>query len=257
MLLNLCVNARDAMPDGGRITIRASNLMVDEHYAAMNIDARVGPYLQIEVEDTGVGMPSDVVDKIFDPFFTTKDLGKGTGLGLSTSLAIVKSHGGFIRVYSEPGRGSIFRIYLPAVADESLAAEAAVAEATLPRGRGETILVVDDEAAVRQITKQTLEAFGYRVLLAADGSEAVSTYVQHRRRSRWSDRHDDAGDGRAGDHPRAAPPQPAGPRHRRQRHPGRWRRGAAVSTESSTSCRSLHRRRPAHGGADSHAPAVS
>ena len=179
VLLNLCVNARDAMPDGGRITIRAANLMIDEHYAAMNIDARVGPYLQIEVEDTGVGMSGDIVDKIFDPFFTTKDLGKGTGLGLSTSLAIVKSHGGFIRVYSELGRGTIFRLYLPAVADEGLAAEAAVAEATLPRGRGETILVVDDEAAVRQITKQTLEAFGYRVLLAADGSEAVSTYVQH------------------------------------------------------------------------------
>jgi CheY-like chemotaxis protein len=128
------------------------------------------------VEDTGTGIPPEVIEKIFDPFFTTKELGKGTGLGLSTSVAIVKGHGGYIRVSSEPGKGTKFKIYLPARTEASAEIVAEVA-AEMPRGKGELILVVDDEVSVRQITKQTLEAFGYRVVLAADGAEALAAYT--------------------------------------------------------------------------------
>ncbi len=178
VLLNLCVNSRDAMPDGGLITVKVENLMIDEHYAGMNIEASPGPYLKIEVEDTGHGIPAGIMEKLFDPFFTTKEVGKGTGLGLSTSLAIIRSHGGFISTYSDPGMGARFRIYLPG--ETYLGTDAALlSESILPRGNGETVLVVDDEASIRQITRQTLEAFGYKVLLAADGSEAVSVYVSH------------------------------------------------------------------------------
>ncbi len=130
----------------------------------------------LRVEDTGTGIPAHVVDKIFDPFFTTKEVGKGTGLGLSTSMAIVRSHGGFMRVYTEPGKGTQFSVYLPALKDA--ATQNDVAEVELPRGNGETILVVDDERSIRQITEQTLGAFGYRVLLASDGAEAVAIFAQ-------------------------------------------------------------------------------
>lgn len=143
----------------------------------MNIEAREGPYLFIEVEDNGVGIPRNIIDKIFDPFFTTKEVGKGTGLGLATSLAIVKSHGGFIRAYSDPGIGTRMRIYIPAHRS-GVNPFMDLSETTLPRGIGEMVLVVDDEASIRQITRQTLEAFGYRVMLATDGSEAVSICAQ-------------------------------------------------------------------------------
>jgi len=174
----LCVNARDAMAAGGRITIRVTNVVIDEAFVARNIDAQIGPYVMIEIEDTGTGIPPEVFDKIFDPFFTTKGIGKGTGLGLATSLAIVKGHEGFIRAYSDPGLGTRFCIYLPA--QSGLATPvSAVAAVTRPRGNGETVLVVDDEAAIRQIVEQTLKAFGYRVLLACDGAEAVALYAEH------------------------------------------------------------------------------
>lgn len=179
VLINLCVNARDAMPGGGHIIIRASNAAIDAHYAAMCIEAQVGNHLCIEVEDTGTGMTRETIDSIFDPFFTTKEIGAGTGLGLSTALAIVKGHGGFVRVYSDPGAGSRFRIYLPA-ADANAADSILTATPVLPRGRGEIVLVVDDEPTIRQITRQTLEAFGYSVLVAADGAEAVTTFVDYR-----------------------------------------------------------------------------
>jgi PAS domain S-box-containing protein len=179
VLLNLCVNARDAMPEGGSITLVAENLTVTEQYAGRNDDATPGPHVSIQVEDTGCGMTKDVLDKIFDPFFTTKELGKGTGLGLSTSLGIVRSHGGFIRVYSEPGRGSKFHVLLPAIVGASVPAEPQ-REEDLPRGSGETILVVDDEETVRVITQQTLEEFGYRTVPASDGSEAVSTFSRRK-----------------------------------------------------------------------------
>ena len=181
VLLNLCVNARDAMPQGGRITISAARVNIDEHYAAMNAEATPGPHILIQVDDTGTGIPKHIVDKIFDPFFTTKEIGSGTGLGLSTSLSIVRSHGGFIQVYTEPGTGTSFRIHLPAKT-ESGTQGVSTPEVELPRGNGETVLVVDDEPSVRQITKQTLEAFGYRVMLAADGTEAVAIYVEERDR---------------------------------------------------------------------------
>jgi len=178
VLLNLCVNARDAMPAGGCLTIAAANLMIGEQDAAMNIEAHAGRYVKIDVEDTGHGITKNVIDKIFDPFFTTKELGKGTGLGLATSLAIVKSHGGFIRVSSEPGTATRFSLHLPALSRVATPAIAG-ANATLPRGHDETVLVVDDEEAIRQLTSRTLRAFGYRVLLAANGSEAVTLYKQH------------------------------------------------------------------------------
>jgi len=171
VLLNLCVNARDAMPQGGLLSISAENLTLDAQYAALNPEAKPGRYVLIRVEDSGTGIPPEILEKIFDPFFTTKEVGKGTGLGLYTSLGIVKSHGGFVRVSSEVNQGTRFQVYIPADAAE--VAEAASTETTLPRGAGETVLVVDDERIVREITRQTLETFGYRVVLACDGAEAV------------------------------------------------------------------------------------
>jgi CheY-like chemotaxis protein len=125
----------------------------------------------IRVEDSGTGIPPEILEKIFDPFFTTKEVGKGTGLGLYTSLGIIKSHGGFVRVTSELNHGTRFQVYIPAETAE--ATEAATTGTTLPRGAGETVLVVDDERNVREITRQTLETFGYRVVLACDGAEAI------------------------------------------------------------------------------------
>ena len=177
VLLNLCVNARDAMPGGGSLAITAENVLIDTQYAGLNPEARPGPYVALEVEDSGTGMPQGVLDKIFEPFFTTKEVGKGTGLGLSTSLAIVKSHGGFIRAYSEQGKGTRFKVYLPASSEASTTA-AAEMEQQIPRGNGERIMVVDDEESVRCITCQTLEAFGYQVITACDGTEAVSIYAK-------------------------------------------------------------------------------
>lgn len=178
VLLNLCVNARDAMPSGGVLKLTACNLMLDDHYVGLNPEARPGPYVVIQVEDSGSGIPQVILDRIFEPFFTTKELGKGTGLGLSTTLGIVKSHGGFLRVVSEVGTGTQFSIYLPAQKEAGPGA-AAVAPPERPRGDGELILVVDDEEAVREMTRHTLEAYGYRVLLAADGAEAVALFAIH------------------------------------------------------------------------------
>jgi PAS domain S-box-containing protein len=177
VLLNLCVNARDAMPNGGTLSLSAENVVLDQHEATLDTQARPGPHVVFQVEDTGTGIPPEIIDKIFDPFFTTKEVGKGTGLGLSTSLAIIKGHGGFLRVSSRPGHGSRFRVYLPAKANST--PESSLPKPDLPRGHGELILVVDDEAAVRLITRQTLEAFGFRVLLASDGAEAVALYADH------------------------------------------------------------------------------
>jgi PAS domain S-box-containing protein len=181
ILLNLCVNARDAMPNGGSLTISVENCVLDEHYAAMNLQTKPGRYVRISVTDTGIGMPAELLDKIFEPFFTTKEINKGTGLGLSTVLAIVKSHDGAINVYSEPGKGTIFKVYLPAMESRGDASTADDAVVTLPRGKGETILVVDDEASILAVTGQTLEAFGYRVLTARDGVEAVALYAENKK----------------------------------------------------------------------------
>jgi PAS domain S-box-containing protein len=177
VFMNLCVNARDAMPNGGTLNITATNFMIDESFARMHIEARVGAHILVTVSDTGMGIPADALGRIFEPFFTTKELGKGTGLGLSTVLSIVKSHGGFIDVVSEIGRGTHFKVYLPAIPiHEALQAQ----DNELPLGNGELILVVDDEAMIRQTTQASLEAYNYQVLTASDGIEAIALYAQHR-----------------------------------------------------------------------------
>lgn len=178
VLMNLCVNARDAMPDGGTLKLTAENLLIDEHYAGSHIDAKVGPYVVFTVSDTGMGIPGNYLDRIFEPFFTTKEIGKGTGLGLSTAIGIIKGHGGFITVQSEIDQGTTFKVYLPAhgvVEDQSTAVYHC-----LPRGQGELILVVDDEAAIRETTRISLETYGYEVITANDGIEAIALYAQHR-----------------------------------------------------------------------------
>ncbi|MFA6289919.1 MAG: response regulator [Opitutaceae bacterium] len=180
VLLNLCVNARDAMPNGGRIDLVAANVEVDEQYAVMNRGASPGRYVVLRVTDNGCGMPKEVVDRIFDPFFTTKELGKGTGLGLSTVLGIVRSHGGFVNVYSEPGKGSVFKIYLPARAETAGAVASGPEAPALPRGNGELVMVVDDETSILDITRQTLLTFGYQVITAEDGAQAIGLYAIHR-----------------------------------------------------------------------------
>lgn len=179
VLLNLCVNARDAMPGGGKIIVSAENLLLDEHAAGMNPDALPGPYICLEVADNGAGIEPAVIDRIFEPFFTTKDIDKGTGLGLSTTAAIVKSHGGFLRVFSEVGKGTQFRIYLPGRREGAHDASAE-REVELPGGHQELILVVDDEETVRIITQRTLQAFGYRAITATDGADALAQYATHR-----------------------------------------------------------------------------
>jgi len=181
ILLNLCVNARDAMPTGGTLTISAENCVIDEQYAAMNSQAKVGRYVSINVTDSGTGMPQSIIDKMFEPFFTTKELSKGTGLGLSTVMVIVKNHDGMINVYSKPGQGTTFIVHLPAMECAIEVGEKLPEALTLPRGNGETILVVDDEASIVAITSQTLQAFGYRVLTAKDGADAVAIYAEHSR----------------------------------------------------------------------------
>jgi nitrogen-specific signal transduction histidine kinase len=179
VLMNFCVNARDAMAGGGRLTILAENVYIDDNYARMNIEARPGRYVRIKIVDTGSGMPPHIIDKIFEPFYTTKEQGKGTGLGLSTALGIVKGHGGFINVYSEVGSGTQFTIHVPAVTIEQ-ASQRGAGAVELPYGKDELILVVDDERAILEITKTTLETHGYRALTASDGTEAVALYAQHK-----------------------------------------------------------------------------
>jgi len=179
VLMNLCVNARDAMAEGGAISIKAENVFVDENYARMHIDAKAGRFVVITVSDTGPGMSPEVQSRIFEPFFTTKEMTKGTGLGLSTALTIVKSHGGFINVYSEPHKGSQFTIYIPAI-DMPGDRDERPLQTNLPTGNGELILVVDDENSIREITRGTLEAFGYVVVTAADGTEALAIYADRK-----------------------------------------------------------------------------
>lgn len=179
VLLNLCVNSRDAMPNGGTLTITAGNILIDENYARMNLEAKPGPYIVITVSDNGTGIPPGIIDKIFEPFFTTKDPGKGTGLGLATVMALVKGHSGFLNVYSEVGKGTTFKIYLPAAEAVGLN-QNKEEKVEFVHGDGEMILVADDEDSILEISKETLETFGYRVLTATDGTEAVALLAQNR-----------------------------------------------------------------------------
>jgi len=183
VLLNLCINARDAMPEGGRLVLKAANLTLDDHFARLQPEAKPGPHVAIEVTDSGCGIPPENLRRIFDPFFTTKEPGKGTGLGLSTALGIVRSHGGFITVKSTPGTGTTFKVHLPAQPAQE-GEPAARVTTPLPRGRGETVLIVEDEESIRAATVATLELNGYRTLTAVDGIEARAVFQEHQARIR-------------------------------------------------------------------------
>ncbi|GAB1537813.1 response regulator [Scytonema sp. NUACC21] len=177
VLMNLIVNARDAMPNGGTLTLSAENQFIDEQYVRMNLEASVGPYVAITVADTGIGMPLEIADRIFEPFFTTKDFGKGTGLGLSTVRGIIKSHGGFVNVNSRVEEGTEFKVFLPAVA---VTTTSLANHLELPKGNGELILVADDEADILETTKIALETYNYKVLMASNGIEAIALYAQYK-----------------------------------------------------------------------------
>jgi PAS domain S-box-containing protein len=179
ILLNLCVNARDAMPAGGKLEILVENLLLDESYTTRHVQAQPGPCVVLTIRDSGTGIPQEFIDKIFDPFFTTKAPGKGTGLGLSTVLGIVKSHGGFLNVYSEPNKGTQFKVYLPACTNETTRL-AKKERPVVPKGNGELLLVVDDEIMIRETCKSMLEANGYRVVTAEDGTEALAVFALQR-----------------------------------------------------------------------------
>ncbi len=179
VILNLAVNARDAMPGGGRLRIEARNTTVDDAHRQRNPEAGVGPHIVLRVTDDGEGIPPEIAERIFDPFFTTKPAGSGTGLGLATVRQVVQAHGGFIDLRSHPGEGTQFTVYLPASAADLDVSLVSATPAALPHGRNELVLVVDDEAALREITKATLESFGYRVVVAADGAEAVARSAEH------------------------------------------------------------------------------
>ncbi len=174
VLLNLCVNARDAMPRGGQLIISGANADIGNRSTLMG-DGPNGPHVVLQVSDTGEGMPKEIIERIFDPFFTTKEVGKGTGLGLSTAQGIISSHGGYLEVSSTVGEGSAFTIHLPARPVQQ-AAVVIPEETGPPHGNGELILIVDDDASVVSITKQTLEVFGYEVLTAEDGAQAIGVF---------------------------------------------------------------------------------
>jgi PAS domain S-box-containing protein len=180
VLLNLCVNARDAMPAGGTLTLEVTHHAVDETMAAMTPGARPGDYVRVRVTDTGMGILPEARDRLFEPFYTTKKYGEGTGLGLSTTLAIVRSHQGFLTVESERGAGSTFCAYLPASAESVGASVAAGTSAAIPHGHGELILVVDDEESIRHIATEVLQRHGYRVIVARHGAEGAALFARHR-----------------------------------------------------------------------------
>ncbi len=174
VLMNLAVNARDAMPDGGKLILETANVILDQEYARAHIEAKPGHYVLLMVSDTGSGMDADTLEHIFEPFYTTKAPGEGTGLGLAMVHGVVQKHGGYIRCYSEPGEGTTFKIYFPAVASDEKQQEAAVGE--MPRGRSETVLLVDDEEFIRDLGSRILTKAGYTVITASNGKDALAVF---------------------------------------------------------------------------------
>ncbi len=180
VLMNLATNARDAMPHGGTLTVTAEECEIDEMYIQMHQEGEVGKYAVISVTDTGMGMDEKTKDNIFDPFFTTKEVGKGTGLGLAMVYGTIKQHNGFINTYSEPGKGTTFKIYLPLL-DSGVKVMEEKDAGSIPSGT-ETVLFVEDDVNVRNVTKALLEEYGYSVIEAADGKHAVELYKENRDR---------------------------------------------------------------------------
>ena len=178
VLMNLCTNANDAMPDGGRLIIETRNVTLDKEYSDQHAGALPGDYVQLSVSDNGQGMSKDVLEHIFDPFFTQKEVGKGTGLGLAMVYGIVKNHGGYIMCYSELGLGSVFKVYLPAIRSIEEPETPVVGLAEEKCGGDETILFVDDEDGIRELGMTILAGQGYQVLSAETGEEALAVYGQ-------------------------------------------------------------------------------
>lgn len=179
VFMNLVVNARDAMPNGGTLTITAENRIIDKIFAQMHLEAKTGGYIVVTISDTGTGIPPEFLERIFDPFFTTKEIGIGTGLGLSTVLGIIKNHDGFVQVSSQIGKGTKFQVFLPTI-------EGTVSDVTidqeLAQGNGELILIVDGEDVVKQTTQEILEDYNYKTLVANDGIEAITLYAEHKQK---------------------------------------------------------------------------
>lgn len=178
VLLNICLNARDAMINGGTITFEALNSVIDNNFSLRN-SINAGKYVEIIISDTGTGIPENIIDKIFNPFFTTKEPGQGTGLGLSTSLSIIKKHNGLINVFSIPGKGTSFKIHLPVSSSLTLA-EPGKSYSDIPKGEGELIQLIDDEKKILFTVREILEGYGYSVITSPDGSDAVQDYRENK-----------------------------------------------------------------------------
>ena len=229
-VLNMAINARDAMPNGGKLLLETRNVVLDEAYAQANPDVRPGPYVMLAVSDTGTGMPRRCSDKAFEPFFTTKEVGKGTGLGLSMVYGFVKQSGGHVRIYSEVGHGTTIKLYLPPARRPGR--DSPCPDRRRWRSGSETILVVEDDALVRNFVTAQLQSLGYRTLAAADGPAALAHDRERRdvrpavHRRHHARRHDRPPAGRAG---RKAPA-----RHQGALHVGLYRRTRSCITAAST-----------------------
>jgi CheY-like chemotaxis protein len=179
VIVNLAVNARDAMPHGGKFLLQTGTVDLDEAFTRQHKPMAPGPYVTLAVSDTGIGMDQTVLTRIFEPFFTTKEIGKGTGLGLATVYGLLKQMAGHIWVYSEPGRGTTFKIYLPSAEKKLDLAIAAQAEPAVPEKSNATILLVEDDEIMRTLTRQMLEEHGFRVIVASDGKAALESLAAH------------------------------------------------------------------------------